>query len=110
MFAQVGVKTIDEYNLSSGFTAMEYILVVDVDLSEVMKVAPTWIYDNMNLVMLNARRTGFIMIATTKRPLVLISKLYRNRITYSANDEVGCVNFLAYGSQESKKIRLKDKA
>lgn len=108
MFAEVGVKTIEEYNLASGFTAMEYILVIDVDISEVVMVAPTYIYDLIDHIMLSARRTGFIMIATTKHPRDKMSKLYRNRIAYSGDDEVGLVNYLPYGSQETSKIRLSD--
>jgi len=108
IFAEMGVKTIEEYNLSSGFTALEYILVVDVDISEMVMVAPTWIYDNIEHIMLNARSTGIIMIATTKHPRDKMSKLYRNRITYSGDDEVGIVNYLPYGSQEGTKIRLSD--
>ncbi|MFH1244622.1 MAG: FtsK/SpoIIIE domain-containing protein [bacterium] len=108
LFAQSGVKSIEEYNLESGFTAMEYILVVDVDISEMVMAAPSYIYGLMERIMPNARMTGFIMTATTKHPRDLMSKLYRNRITYSGNDEVGIVNYLPYGSSESKKIRLTD--
>lgn len=110
MFADQGVKTIDEYNQLAGFTAMEYILVIDVDISEVVMVVPSYIYDLIDHIMLNARRTGFIMIATTKHPRDKLSKLYRNRITYSGDDEVGIVNYLPYGSQESTKIRLMNTA
>jgi len=106
LFRQYNVKSIDEYNQVAGFIAMEYILVVDVDISEVVMIAPSKIYDIMTTIMPNARKTGFIMVATTKHPRDLMSKLYKTRIAYKGEDELGIVNFQIEGSDETVKIIL----
>lgn len=106
LFKQYNVKSIDEYNQVAGFIAMEYILVVDVDISEVVMIAPSKIYDIMSAIMPNARKTGFIMVATTKHPRDLMSKLYKTRISYKGEDELGIVNYQVEGSDETVKIKL----
>ena len=106
LFRESGVKSIDEYNQVAGFMAMEYILVVDVDISEVVMIAPSKIYDIMSTIMPNARKTGFIMVATTKHPRDLMSKLYKTRIAYKGEDELGIVNYQVEGSVETVKIKL----
>lgn len=106
MLKQVGAKSIEQYNQMSGFTAMEYILVIDVDISEAMMTAPSKIYDQMFNIMPNARKTGFIMIATTKHPRDLMSKLYKVKIAYKGNDEIGIVNYQSDTNNENQKIRL----
>lgn len=106
LFRQYNVKSIDEYNQVAGFIAMEYILVVDVDISELVMIAPSKIYDIMTTIMPSARKTGFIMVATTKHPRDLMSKLYKTRIAYKGEDEIGIVNFQVEGSDETVKIIL----
>jgi S-DNA-T family DNA segregation ATPase FtsK/SpoIIIE len=106
LFKEYGVKSIEQYNQVAGFTAMEYILIVDVDISEAMMIAPSAIYDLMSNIMVNARKTGFIMIATTKHPRDLMSKLFKSIISYKGNDEIGIVNYQSEDNEESQKIKL----
>lgn len=106
LFKQYGVKSIEQYNQVAGFTAMEYILVIDVDISEAMMFAPSKIYNLMSNIMVNARKTGFIMIATTKHPRDLMSKLYKAKISYKGNDEIGIVNYTSGDSEANEKIKL----
>lgn len=106
LFRESGVKSIDEYNQVAGFMAMEYILVVVVDIPEVVMIAPSKIFDIMSTIMPNARKTGFIMVATTKHPRDLMSKHYKTRIAYKGEDELGIVNYQVQGSVETVKIIL----
>ncbi len=106
LFKQYDVKSIEQYNQVAGFVAMEYILVIDVDISEAMMIAPSKIYDLMSNIMVNARKTGFIMLATTKHPRDLMSKLYKVKISYKGNDEIGIVNYQSGASEDTQKIKL----
>ncbi len=106
LFKEYGVKSIEQYNQVAGFVAMEYILVIDVDISEAMMIAPSKIYDLMSNIMVNARKTGIIMIATTKHPRDLMSKLFKSKISYRGNDEIGIVNYQSGDNEECQKIKL----
>lgn len=101
-----GVKTIEEYNQVAGFTAMEYVLVVTVDISEIIITAPSVIYNMMINIFENARRVGFIFVATTKHPRDKMSELFKTKIAYKGDDEVGIVNYKACEDNEFQQVKL----
>lgn len=106
LFARSGVKTIEEYNALEAFTTLEYILLVDVDLTTITEAAPAAYYDLIDMIMMNARRTGFILIATTRQPRNRLSRLFRNRIIYRTKYQEGTINYLSYGTEMVEKIKL----
>lgn len=70
MFAEVGVRNIDEYNELSGFIAMEYIVIVIDELADIMLSAPTKVEDLIVRLAQMARATGIHLILATQRPSV----------------------------------------
>ncbi len=106
MFEEVGVKSIEEYNLMTGFNAMEYICIAIFDLSDIMSTAPSALEDLISRVNISARHTGFVIVATTNHPRDYVAKNFLTKITYKGDDEVGIVNYLQSGSDKSEKIRL----
>jgi DNA segregation ATPase FtsK/SpoIIIE, S-DNA-T family len=103
---EYGASNIEEYNKVAGFTAMNYLLIVDVDISEVVKFVPSKIYDLVCNIMEHARETGVVLVATTKHPRDSMSKLFETKISYKGNDEVGVVNYQSTDSDSSEKITL----
>lgn len=106
MFQEVGVKSIEEYNLMAGYGAMEYICIVIFDLSEIMSTAPSRIVDLIDQINIEGRRTGFVMVVTTQHPRDHVAKNFLTKMTYKGDDEVGTVNYLQSGSDKSEKIRV----
>jgi S-DNA-T family DNA segregation ATPase FtsK/SpoIIIE len=70
MFAEVGVRNIDEYNELSGFIAMEYIVIVIDELADITLSAPTKVEDLIVRLAQMARATGIHLILATQRPSV----------------------------------------
>lgn len=70
MFAEVGVRNVEEYNELSGFTAMEYIVIVIDELADIMLSAPTKVEDLIVRLAQMARATGIHLILATQRPSV----------------------------------------
>jgi len=70
MFAEVGARNIEEYNELSGFTAMEYIVIVIDELADIMLTAPTKVEDLIVRLAQMARATGIHLIVATQRPSV----------------------------------------
>ncbi len=70
MFAEVGVRNIEEYNELSGFTAMEYIVIVIDELADIMLSAPAKVEDLIVRLAQMARATGIHLVLATQRPSV----------------------------------------
>lgn len=70
MFAEVGARNIEEYNELSGFTAMEYIVIVIDELADIMLTAPSQVEDLIVRLAQMARATGIHLVIATQRPSV----------------------------------------
>lgn len=70
MFAEVGSRNIEEYNELSGFTAMEYIIIVIDELADIMLTAPSKVEDLIVRLAQMARATGIHLVIATQRPSV----------------------------------------
>jgi S-DNA-T family DNA segregation ATPase FtsK/SpoIIIE len=70
MFAEVGARNIEDYNEQSGFTAMEYIVIVIDELADIMLTAPSKVEDLIVRLAQMARATGIHLIIATQRPSV----------------------------------------
>lgn len=70
MFAEVGARNIEDYNEASGFTAMEYIVIVIDELADIMLSAPSKVEDLIVRLAQMARATGMHLIIATQRPSV----------------------------------------
>lgn len=70
MFAEVGVRNVEEYNELSGFTAMEYIVIVIDELADIMLSSPTKVEDLIVRLAQMARATGIHLVLATQRPSV----------------------------------------
>lgn len=70
MFAEVGVRNVEEYNEASGFTALSYIVIVIDELADIMLAAPTKVEDLIVRLAQMARATGIHLVLATQRPSV----------------------------------------
>jgi len=70
MFAEVGARNIEDYNEQSGFTAMEYIVIVIDELADIMLTAPSKAEDLVVRLAQMARATGIHLVIATQRPSV----------------------------------------
>lgn len=70
MFAEVGARNIEDYNEASGFTAMEYIVIVIDELADIMLTAPSKVEDLIVRLAQMARATGMHLVIATQRPSV----------------------------------------
>jgi S-DNA-T family DNA segregation ATPase FtsK/SpoIIIE len=70
MFAEVGARNIEDYNDQSGFTAMEYIVIVIDELADIMLSAPSKVEDLIVRLAQMARATGIHLVIATQRPSV----------------------------------------
>lgn len=70
MYAEVGARNIEEYNELSGFTAMEYIVIVIDELADIMLTAPSKVEDLIVRLAQMARATGIHLVIATQRPSV----------------------------------------
>lgn len=70
MFAEVGARNIEDYNEQSGFTAMEYIVIVIDELADIMLTAPSRVEDLVVRLAQMARATGIHLVIATQRPSV----------------------------------------
>jgi S-DNA-T family DNA segregation ATPase FtsK/SpoIIIE len=70
MFAEVGARNIEDYNEASGFTAMEYIVIVIDELADIMLTAPSKVEELIVRLAQMARATGIHLIVATQRPSV----------------------------------------
>ena len=70
MFAEVGARNIEDYNEQSGFTAMEYIVIVIDELADIMLTAPSKVEDLVVRLAQMARATGIHLVIATQRPSV----------------------------------------
>lgn len=70
MFAEVGARNIEDYNELSGFTAMEYIIIVIDELADIMLTAPSKVEDLIVRLAQMARATGIHLVIATQRPSV----------------------------------------
>lgn len=70
MFQEVGARNIDEYNELSGFTAMEYIIIIIDELADIMLYAPSKVEDLITRLAQMARATGIHLVIATQRPSV----------------------------------------
>lgn len=70
MFAEVGVRNVEEYNELSGFTAMEYIVIVIDELADIMLSAPAKVEDLIVRLAQMARAVGIHLVLATQRPSV----------------------------------------
>jgi len=70
LFAEVGARNIEEYNELSGFTAMEYYVIVIDELADIMLFAPSKVEDLVTRLAQMARATGIHLVLATQRPSV----------------------------------------
>ncbi|KKU25797.1 MAG: translocase FtsK protein [Microgenomates group bacterium GW2011_GWA2_46_16] len=70
MFAEVGARNIEDYNGQSGFTALEYIVIVIDELASIMLMAPSKVEDLIVRLAQMARATGIHLVIATQRPSV----------------------------------------
>lgn len=70
MFAEVGARNIEDYNDQSGFTAMDYIVIVVDELADIMLTAPSKVEDLIVRLAQMARATGIHLVIATQRPSV----------------------------------------
>ncbi|MFH2085658.1 MAG: DNA translocase FtsK [bacterium] len=70
MFAEVGARNVEDYNEQSGFTAMEYIVIVIDELADIMLTAPSKVEDLVVRLAQMARATGIHLVIATQRPSV----------------------------------------
>ena len=70
MFAEVGARNIEDYNEQSGFTAMEYIVIVIDELADIMLTAPSKVEDLIVRLAQMSRATGIHLVIATQRPSV----------------------------------------
>lgn len=70
MFAEVGARNIEDYNEQSGFTALEYIVIVIDELADIMLTAPSKVEDLIVRLAQMARATGLHLVIATQRPSV----------------------------------------
>jgi len=70
MFAEVGARNIEDFNEASGFTAMEYIVIVIDELADIMLTSPTKVEELIVRLAQMARATGIHLIVATQRPSV----------------------------------------
>ncbi len=70
MFAEVGARNIEDYNEQSGFTAMEYIVIVIDELADIMLTSPSKVEDLIVRLAQMARATGIHLVIATQRPSV----------------------------------------
>lgn len=70
MFAEVGARNIEDYNEQSGFTALEYIVIVIDELADIMLTAPSKVEDLIVRLAQMARATGIHLVIATQRPSV----------------------------------------
>lgn len=70
MFAEVGSRNIEDYNELSGFTAMDYIVIVIDELADIMLTSPSKVEDLIVRLAQMARATGIHLVIATQRPSV----------------------------------------
>lgn len=70
MFAEVGARNIEDFNEASGFTAMEYIVIVIDELADIMLTSPSKVEDLIVRLAQMARATGIHLVIATQRPSV----------------------------------------
>ncbi len=70
MFAEVGARNVEDYNEQSGFTAMDYIVIVIDELADIMLTAPAKVEDLIVRLAQMARATGIHLVIATQRPSV----------------------------------------
>ncbi|MBT7913304.1 DNA translocase FtsK, partial [Candidatus Bathyarchaeota archaeon] len=70
MFVEVGARNIEEYNDLSGFTAMNYLIIIIDELADIMLTAPSKVEDLIVRLAQMARATGIHLVIATQRPSV----------------------------------------
>lgn len=110
-FAEVGVRNIDAYNESAGFSAMPYIIILIDELADIMLFAPIEVEDMICRIAQMARATGIHLVIATQRPSVdvltgLIKANIPCRISFAVSsmvdsrviiDQVGAEKLLGRG-------------
>jgi len=93
LFAENGVRNIDVYNESAGFSALPYIVIIVDELADIIMFAPADVEDAICRIAQMARATGIHLIVSTQRPSVdvitgLIKANISCRIAFNVSSQV----------------------
>jgi S-DNA-T family DNA segregation ATPase FtsK/SpoIIIE len=70
LFAEVGVRNIQNYNELSGFQALPYIVIIIDELADIMLFSPGEVEEAVTKLAQMARATGVHLVLATQRPSV----------------------------------------
>jgi S-DNA-T family DNA segregation ATPase FtsK/SpoIIIE len=70
LFAEAGVRNIDDYNEKAGFAALPYLVIIIDELADIMFFSPAEVETAICRLAQMARATGIHLVIATQRPSV----------------------------------------